>query len=136
MGERVEVVRRRDAFDRTPEEFAERFKKDDAALRKRVTNARALLPTVESPDALLTRATELCLLLNVDGLRGELTMLRASRALAAYEGASTTTMSHLRRVAPLVLRHRLRRGPLDEVGSGVRVDRAIQELFGAADVAG
>ena len=135
VAERVEVVRRRDAFDRTPEEFAERFKKADAALRKRVTNARAQLASVESPDALLTRATELCLLLNVDGLRGELTMLRASRALAAYEDASITTMSHLRRVAPLVLRHRLRRGPLDEVGSGVRVERAIHELFGAADAA-
>ncbi|MEO7995850.1 MAG: magnesium chelatase ATPase subunit I [Gemmatimonadaceae bacterium] len=136
IAERVEVVRRRDSFDREPDVFAERFKKADATLRKRVVAARAKLPEVQTPDALLTRATELCLLLNVDGLRGELTMLRASRALAAYEGASVTTMSHLKRVAPLVLRHRLRRGPLDEVGSGTRVERAINELFGATDVTG
>lgn len=130
IADRVEVVRRRDSFDREPDVFAERFRKSDASLRKRVAAARAKLPAVETSDELLTRATELCLLLNVDGLRGELTMLRASRALAAYEGASATTLAHLRRVAPLVLRHRLRRGPLDEVGTGTRVERAIHELFG------
>ncbi|MEP6779481.1 MAG: magnesium chelatase ATPase subunit I [Gemmatimonadaceae bacterium] len=134
VAERVEVVRRRDAFDRDPAAFVEKYRKADAALRRKVASARERLPTVQTPDELLTRATELCLLLNVDGLRGELTMLRASRALAAFEGETSTTMSHLRRIAPLVLRHRLRRGPLDEVGSGVRVERAIQELFGTANV--
>jgi magnesium chelatase subunit I len=38
---------------------------------------------------------------------------------------------HLRRVAPSALRHRLRRNPLDEGGSTVRIDRAVEELFGA-----
>lgn len=134
IAERVEVVRRRDAFDRDPAAFAERFRKADSSLRKRVVAARAKLSAVDTPDAVLTRATELCLLLNVDGLRGELTMLRASRALAAYQGDPVTTMTHLKAVAPLVLRHRLRRGPLDEVGSGTRVERAVTELFGADDL--
>jgi magnesium chelatase subunit I len=39
--------------------------------------------------------------------------------------------AHLRRVAAPALRHRLRRNPLDEAGSTVRVERAVQELFGA-----
>lgn len=136
VAERVEVVRRRDAFDRDPVAFSERFRRGDAALRRQVEKAHSLLATVTTTDALLERATNLCLLLNIDGLRGELTMLRASRALAALHGDSDTTMSHLRRVAPLVLRHRLRRGPLDEVGSSVRVDRAITEIFGADAIAG
>jgi magnesium chelatase subunit I len=29
------------------------------------------------------------------------------------------------------LRHRLRRNPLDETGSGTRIDRAVEEVFGA-----
>lgn len=130
IAERVEVVRRRDAFDRTPDAFLKRFRARDAALRRTVTAARARLATTTAGDEVLTRATELCISLHVDGLRAELTMLRASRALAAFEGASATTLDHLRRVALLVLRHRLRRGPLDEVGSGVRVQRAIDALFG------
>jgi len=36
----------------------------------------------------------------------------------------------LKRVAPPALRHRLRRNPLDDAGSTVRVDRAVAELFG------
>ena len=68
--------------------------------------------------------------LGTDGLRGELTLMRAARALAALERAKTVTDDHLRRVAPPALRHRLRRNPLDDAGSTVRVDRAIAEIFG------
>jgi magnesium chelatase subunit I len=83
-------------------------------------------------DDVLERAAALCAQLGTDGLRGELTLLRASRALAAYEGAETVTLGHLRQVAPMALRHRLRRNVLDEAGSGTRVERAIAELWGDA----
>ena len=135
VAERIEVVRRRDAFDRDPSAFAARFRRSDASLRRRVSDARQRLPDVSAPDALLERATALCLTLNVDGLRGELTMLRASRALAAFDAEPEAGMEHLRKVAAMVLRHRLRRGPLDEVGSDVRVRRAVDEVFGTQPVA-
>ena len=56
--------------------------------------------------------------------------MRAARALAALENAKTVADDHLRRIAPPSLRHRLRRNPLDDAGSTVRVDRAIAEIFG------
>ena len=65
-----------------------------------------------------------------DGLRGELTLMRAARALAALEGAKKVTRKHLIAIAPSALRHRLRRDVLDETGSTVRITRAIAELFG------
>jgi magnesium chelatase subunit I len=37
----------------------------------------------------------------------------------------------LRTIAPLVLRHRLRRNPLDDTGSGVRVQRALDDVLAA-----
>jgi magnesium chelatase subunit I len=64
-------------------------------------------------------------------LRGELTLMRTARALAAFEGDHIVTDGHLRRIAPPALRHRLRRNPLDEAVSSVRVERAVAELFGA-----
>jgi len=70
--------------------------------------------------------------LGTDGLRGELTLMRAARALAALDGDSKVAVTHLRRVAAPALRHRLRRNPLDDAGSSVRVERALQEALGAA----
>jgi len=127
---RVEVVKRRDAFERDPEGFRTHWAKEDDRLRKRITAARTRLPQVEVPDAMLERAAQLCLKLGTDGLRGELTLMRAARAFASLEGDRCVTDAHLRRVAPSALRHRLRRNPLDDAGSGTRVDRALQEVFG------
>ena len=85
---------------------------------------------VTTPDAALERAARLCIALGTDGLRGELTLIRAARALAAYDGDKHIEDKHLRRVAPMALSHRLRRNPLDDSGSTTRVNRAVVELFG------
>jgi magnesium chelatase subunit I len=60
-----------------------------------------------------------------------LTLLRAARALAAYEGASAVEATHLRRMSSAALRHRLRRDPLDDSVAGTRVERAVDEVFAA-----
>jgi magnesium chelatase subunit I len=127
---RVEVVRRRDAFERDPEGFHEKWRRDDSRLRRRIVHARERLPTVEVPDSALERAAELCMKLGTDGLRGELTLVRAARALAALDDIGAVGDAELRRVATPALRHRLRRNPLDESGSTLRVERALNELFG------
>ncbi len=131
LATRIEVVRRRDAFERDPAGFVLRWKKEDAKLRRNIESARARVTLVTVPDAILERAASLCLALGTDGLRGELTLMRAARALASLEGAEAVDDTHLRRIAAPALRHRLRRNPLDDAGSGVRVERAVQELFAA-----
>ena len=128
---RVEVVRRRDAFDRDPEGFTDKWRKEDERIRRRIVAGRTRLADVAVPDAALERAAQLCISLGTDGLRGELTLIRAARALAALDGDTTVGDAQLRRVAAPALRHRLRRNPLDDAGSTVRVDRAVVELFGA-----
>ena len=125
---RIEVVKRRDAFERDPLALTTRWAKDDAKVRRRIVAARALLPRVAVPDAVLAHSARLCLALGTDGLRGELTVMRAARALAAYQGEPAATLAHARRVGPPALRHRLRRDPLDDAGSSVRVERALADL--------
>ncbi len=130
LATRVQVIKRRDAYDRDPQAFAALWARDEARLRRSLVAARARLADVEMPDAALERAARLCLALGTDGLRGELTLIRAARALAALDGDPEVTDAHLRRVAPPALRHRLRRDPLDDAGSSVRVERALADLFG------
>jgi magnesium chelatase subunit I len=82
------------------------------------------------PDSVLEDAAQLCRQVKADGLRGELTLMRAARANAALSGAKSVRREHLLAIAPMALRHRLRRDVLDETGSTARIDRAIEELFG------
>jgi magnesium chelatase subunit I len=126
---RVEVVRRRDAFERDPAGFVEQWRKTDAKVRRQIDAGRNQLESVQVPDSALEQGARLCIALGTDGLRGELTLLRTARALAAFEGASQVEDSHLKRIAVSALRHRLRRNPLDESGSDIRVERAMSEVF-------
>lgn len=126
---RIAVVRARDAYERDPEGFCAAHAGDERRIQKKILLARERLPSVSVPDAALEQAARLCLALGTDGLRGELTLMRTARALAALDGAASVTDDHLRRIAPAALRHRLRRNPLDESGSTARVERALAEVF-------
>jgi magnesium chelatase subunit I len=128
---RIEVVRRRDRFERDPAAFVGEWAKAQARIRRQIAAARSHLSSVDVPDPALEQAARLCMQLGTDGLRGELTLIRAARALAALEGETAVGDTHLRRVAPMALSHRLRRNPLDEAAAGARVGRAVEELFGA-----
>jgi magnesium chelatase subunit I len=131
LASRIEVVRRRDAFERDPTAFTGHWKKEDDRTRRRIVAGRNRLAEVAIPDLVRERAARLCMALGTDGLRGDLTLIRAARALAALQGDAQVDDSHLRRMAAPALRHRLRRNPLDDAGSTVRVDRAVIELLGA-----
>jgi magnesium chelatase subunit I len=128
---RVLVVKRRDAFERDPQAFRDQWEAANAALRERILRARELLGRSKVSDAMLRLCAQLCQQLGTDGLRAELTLLRASRAYAALNKQTTVKPEHLRAVAPLALRHRLRRNPLDDTGSGARVQKALAEVLGA-----
>ena len=131
LASRVEILKRCDAFERTPEAFAETWRAAEKKALKQIARGRAGLANVVVPDAMLARASGLCMAVGADGLRGELTLMRAARALAALDGKTEVTPAHIARVAPLALRHRLRRGVLDETGSTVRIERALDELAAA-----
>src|SRR6056297_396167 len=128
--DRVEVIRRRSAYETETETFLAHWQAEDAALREAILSARIALPDTQTPEDTLRDCAQLSLTLGADGLRGELTLLRAARAFAAFSGAEQITRDHLRAIAPIALSHRLRRDPLDEAGSVARVARAIEDVLG------
>jgi magnesium chelatase subunit I len=130
IADRVEVMRRRDAFDRDPQGFVEVWRSEEQKLAAAILAARTRLADVAVSDAMLTLMAQLCQALGADGLRGELTLLRAARALAAFENDSAVGKSHVRAMAASALRHRLRRNVLDETGSTARIERAVDEVLG------
>ncbi len=130
IDERIEVIQRRDSFERSPKNFLRRWRPKDTEIRENILEAREKLLGIETKKPILRDCAQLCVALGADGLRGELTLLRAGRALAAYQGDSALSRDHLRTVAAIALSHRLRRDPLDEAGSGARVDRTVAEVLG------
>ncbi len=128
---RVQVVRRRDAFERNPQAFRDEWEAANTKLRHRIVRAKKLIHDLQVSDDLLLQCATLCHKLGTDGLRAELTLLRATRAYAALQGDTVAELKHLRAIAPLALRHRLRRNPLDDTGSGARVQRAMDEVMPA-----
>ena len=127
---RVEIMRRCARQEADPDGFAGEWSDEEDKVLRRIDRGRKRLAKVDVPDAMLTKAAELCMAVGADGLRGELTVMRAAKALAALEGAKTLAEKHLIAVAPSALRHRLRRDVLDETGSTARIERAIVEVFG------
>ena len=126
---RVEVIKRRDAFDKDPDAYKAQWQNESDKLQKRIVKARKLLDSVVVDDDMLTLCATLCQQLGTDGLRAELTLLRATRALAAMQGNKKVKPEHLKTIAPLALRHRLRRNPLDDTDSGERVNRCLQDIL-------
>ncbi len=128
---RIEIVKRRDAFERDAAHFIAEWHLETERLRDKVTSARSKLNSIIVPQEAFEMTAALCVNLGTDGLRGELTMMRAARAVAALNGSSVVTSGHLRQIAASALRHRLRRNPLDESGSTARIQRTAEEVFGA-----
>ncbi|MDH5399564.1 MAG: ATP-binding protein, partial [Cyclobacteriaceae bacterium] len=83
---RVEVVRYAEEFKKDPTTFLKKWEPQQNELQKRVLKAMELLPEVVVPELLMAKTVELCLQLKIDGHRGEITIARAARALAALNG--------------------------------------------------
>lgn len=129
VDERVEVLRRRDAFEQDRRAYQRKWAAQEGRWRKRVQAAMASLSRISVSDAVLRQAAQLCISLSIDGSRGELTLIKSARALAALDEDKAVTLAHLRRAAPMALAHRLRRDPLDESTSTTRIERAIEEVL-------
>ncbi len=128
IAQRVEIVKRRLAFEHDTVSFAKQFQRAQTALRKKIAAALSLRPHVSLKDSALLLAAELCDKLDIDGHRGELAVSRAAMALAALEGARVATDTHVRRVAGLALAHRLRKDPLEPATDDERVQRLLADM--------
>ncbi|MFE4307871.1 putative cobaltochelatase [Streptomyces sp. NPDC056891] len=129
--QRVEVVRRRLAFEDDPAAFADRWAADESALRERIVTARALLPQVRLGDAVLLQIAATCAAFEVDGMRADIVMARTATALAAWAGRTEVTSEDVRQAALLALPHRRRRSPFDAPGLDEdKLDETLEEFKG------
>jgi magnesium chelatase subunit D len=129
--QRVEVVRRRLAFDADPDAMRARFAADEATLAERVAGARERLARIALDERTLLLIAGMCARLGVDGMRADIVCAQAARALAALDGDDAVGEDHVRRAARLALAHRRRRGPLEAPGlDDAELEQAMEEARG------
>jgi magnesium chelatase subunit D len=125
---RVEVVRRRLAFEDDPAGFATTWSTAEAGTAARIAAAQARVGSVLLPDVELRRIAAVCAAFDVDGMRADLVIARAAVAHAAWRGSPTVAEEDVRVAARLALPHRRRRDPFDEPGMDEgALDAALQE---------
>ena len=113
---RAEIIERRIAFEADPAGFAKAWYERGQQVGARIARAMELLPQVAVTRDLLISAARTCLDAHVDGHRGDIMMVRAARALAAWDGRNSINDADLQQAARYVLPHRMRRNPLDAIG--------------------
>ncbi|MFJ6310137.1 putative cobaltochelatase [Streptomyces althioticus] len=132
--QRVEVVRRRLAYDDDPAGFAARWADEEAAVRQRIVAARELLPSVRLGDGALRQIAATCAAFEVDGMRADIVMARTATALAAWAGRTDVLAEDVRQAALLALPHRRRRNPFDAPGLDEdKLDETLEEFSGDDD---
>lgn len=129
--QRVEVVRRRLAYDDDPAGFATRWADEEGAVRARIVAARELLPSVRLGDGALRQIAATCAAFEVDGMRADIVMARTAIALAAWDGRTDVLAEDVRQAALLALPHRRRRSPFDAPGLDEnKLDETLEEFGG------
>lgn len=132
VASRMEVVRRRLAFESDPTAFRRRFEREQEALRERVLLARERLAQCEPSEELLEWTARLGIGLEVDGHRADITLMKTALALAAWEGRDRVQPEDLAEAALLAMPHRMRRRPFEDGAGGEAAVRArLAELLPA-----
>lgn len=129
MEQRMEVVRRRIAFDTDPAAYTEKVREETEAMRSRIGKARELLPKVTADDSILKAVVTVTTNFGIDGHRADITMMKAAKANAALEGRTSVEKDDIRAVAALVLSHRMRRRPFEEEAFDTEeLERCLQSI--------
>jgi len=127
---RVQIVEQRTNFDQDPIPFLEKHQSEQTALQQQIVDAQERLKGIAIDYDLRVKISQMCSELDVDGLRGDIVTNRAAKALAALEGRTEVTVDEIRRIAPLCLRHRLRKDPMESIDSGYKVEKVFDQVFG------
>jgi Mg-chelatase subunit ChlI len=131
---RVEVLKRRRAYEADPAAFRRAWEPEDARLREAIVRAERLLPQVEAGDNVLQVIAALSVDLGVDGHRADVALGKTVAALAAFRGRTAVTDADIAEAAALVYPHRMKKTPfeerilsMEEVVASVRRTREAQE---------
>ena len=117
---RIEVMKRRLLYEEDPAGFVEKQMPEEELLKARVAGGMKLLSDVEVPEEMMDLAVGIALKADIDGHRGDITMVKAARIFAALDGRTEVQRQDILSGAELALPHRRRRSPFEETGFSLK----------------
>jgi Mg-chelatase subunit ChlI len=112
---RVEILKRRMAFEADPHAYCLSRKHEEALLTEKIRTARERLALMPVPASFLESAASLAIHMEADGHRADIALVKTGLALAAWEEGSGPGLDHLARAAEWVFPHRLKGNRFSEV---------------------
>jgi len=135
--QRVQIMERNLAFESNAEAFYDEWRPKEQELAERIMAARELVQQVGYSSRDLISIAALTSSLHVDGHRGDLVILKAARAQAAFDGRQAISDLDIAIAAELALAHRIKRGPFNQAEISVtELEERISELQGQAATQG
>ena len=126
---RVKVVQERASFDSDPQGWVKKYEETQENLKKKISAAQNILSKVQIDAALEVKIAKVCSELNIDGLRGDIVINFAAKAFAAFENRTEVTVNDISKIITLCLRHRLRKDPLESIGSNNKIEKLYKTIF-------
>jgi len=111
---RVLITKYAEEYQNDPNEFYKKFIQKQKELNNKIINARKILPSVEISDNQLKKTSKICVKLQVDGHRADITINGTAKSIAAFHGRKFVEDDDIKTAAKLALSHRLRRLPFED----------------------
>jgi len=131
---RVKIVEERISFDQAPQVWLDKYQSEQLQIQARIVNAQKSLSKVTISKEYQLKISQICSLLQIEGLRGDIVSTRAAKALAAFDSRFEVTLDDIKRTISLCLRHRLRRDPMESINSGDKIDAIFNEIFSSTKI--
>ena len=110
---RVDIVKYRSEFEKNPDDFIKNWKDEEEKLRSKIENARTLIKDVTISDEMLLLNAKLSIALEIDGHRGDLTLMKSAKAMAAFNNRDNVQREDIEEIGHMVLLHRMRSLPFE-----------------------
>ena len=105
---RIEVIRRNLAYEKDPEFFYREYREEQDELRKKIVEARKRLTEIQIPEDILRGIAESCSKLGIEGMRSDIAIMKAARALSALDGKKTVGPEEIMKVFDYAVSHRVK----------------------------
>lgn len=104
---RIEIMARREEFERNPAGFIEKFKSEQNKILENILSARKLLEKVKVSSDIMKAIALVCVNIGVDGHRADIAILKTAKTIAAYNNRDEVNYDDLEEAMLLVLGERL-----------------------------